>query len=332
MAFSEGQSLQKGKYTIDRVLNSGRFGVSYLAHDGREQRFVIKTFRDDIWQQQSDAEKEKWNNRALREGGLLAQFDHPYIVQFLKPFFEDGQVCLVMEYVAGTDLATLAEEKLPIEDALIYIQQVGEALKVVHAQKLVHRDVKPANIILRAGKPEVVLIDFGLAGKSESTLTMNTSTRQAGFAAPELYDSTAPVGSYTDVYSLGATLYALLVGVAPPVADQRRSDRLPAIAGVEKRVQGAIERAMALDWEKRLQTVDEFLDLLGVKIEARVNPEPDPQEILEHTRLQTRLGAQGVFWAVITLIVTVVLTLYGDELKRWLRPPVSVPTPQESQE
>ncbi|NEO84732.1 MAG: serine/threonine protein kinase [Spirulina sp. SIO3F2] len=326
MAFSEGQLLHDGQYTIERVLNSGRFGVSYLARAKRGQRVVIKTFRDEIWEQWG-GDKDKWNNQILQEAGLLARFDHPHIVEFFQPFIEDGQVCLVMEYVAGTDLATLAEQHLPLDEALDYVQQVGEALKVVHTEGLVHRDVKPANIMLRAGEPEVVLIDFGLAGGSETTLTVNTATRQAGFAAPELYDATVKAGSYTDVYGLGATLYALLAGVAPPAADQRRDDSLPPLAGVEKRVQRAIRQAMRLDWEARLQTVEEFLDLLGVDADE-LPPLPSPTSEGKHTRLQT-------YVAIVTLVVTIVgigVGVFGDELKGWLRRPEPTPTPQETQD
>ncbi|NJL89405.1 MAG: hypothetical protein HC916_06090 [Coleofasciculaceae cyanobacterium SM2_1_6] len=83
MAFIAGQVLQNGKYTIDRPLNQGRFGISYLAHNKRNQKVVIKTFRDDAWQNLNDADQEETNNRLLREAGVLGGYNHPHIVNFI---------------------------------------------------------------------------------------------------------------------------------------------------------------------------------------------------------------------------------------------------------
>lgn len=276
MAFSTGQQLQDGKYAIDRSLNQGRFGVSYLAHDKHNQRFVIKTFKDDTWQGFFNDKKKQMNRRWLREAGVLSRLErHPHIIQFYEPFLEREQVCLVMEYIDGQDLASLSTPTLPVATALKYIRQIGSALQVVHAQGLVHRDVKPANIMLRAGKPEVVLIDFGLAGGNDETITMNNSTREEGFTAPELYDPNQKAKAYTNVYSLGATLYKLLSGESPPSAEERlkqerlkkTKDKLPPLPKtVDQGIYDAIARAMELDWEERLQTVDKFLDLLNIPL------------------------------------------------------------------
>ncbi|NJL91734.1 MAG: serine/threonine protein kinase [Coleofasciculaceae cyanobacterium SM2_1_6] len=248
MAFTTGQKLQDGKYTIDRLLNEGRFGISYLAHDKQNQRVVIKTFRDDTWQHLSTNERGKENNRLLREGGELGQFDHPHIVKFHRPFLEQGQACLVMEYIDGQDLASIAVQKLPVNIALEYIRQIGSALQEIHLKRKVHRDVKPGNIMLRAGKPEVVLIDFGLASVINETITMNENTREKGFTAPELYDPHEKAQPYSDVYSLGATLYALLSGQAPPSVQERSrigKSKLPALPST---VDKGIYEAIAEPW------------------------------------------------------------------------------------
>lgn len=342
MAFITGQQLQDGKYAIDRSLNQGRFGVSYLAHNKQNQRVVIKTFKDDIWQGFFNNKKKQMNRRWMREAGVLSRFDHnPHIVQFYEPFLEHGKVCLVMEYIDGQDLASLAQQTLPVDTALKYIQQIGSALRVIHGQGLVHRDVKPANIMLRAGKSEVVLIDFGLAGGSDETMTMNTSTRESGFAAPELYDPNEKAQPYTDVYGLGATLYTLLSGHAPLSAPERAKkgqDKLPPLPQIDQRIYHAIEQAMEWDWDKRLQTVDDFLNLLddvAVPRKPEVNApdiEPIPEHAqlaLEETRRQTRIGAYTLYITAISAVVAILLGLFGQEMKSFLLSPFSQPVPEQ---
>ena len=336
MAFTPGQQLQNGKYVIDRSLNQGRFGVSYLAHDKRNQRLVIKTFQDDTWQNLTAEEKDRINNRWLREGGVLSRFNDPHIVQFYEPFLEQGQVCLVMEYIDGQDLASLSSQILPVEKALEYIQQIGSALQVIHAQGLVHRDVKPGNIMLRAGKPEAILIDFGLAGNKDDTITMNQTTREKGFTAPELYDPSQKAQPYTDVYSLGATLYKLLSGQSPPSAEERAKkgkDKLPSLPqSVDNRIYRAIERAMESDWEKRLQTVDEFLSLLGLSIAEKSISNPIDQEALAETRRQTRVGIYTLYVTGISIFIAILLALFGQELKSFLISPFQQSAPEQRQE
>lgn len=337
MAFSTGQELQNGKYVIDRLLNEGRFGVSYRAHDKHGDRLVIKTFRDDIWQNLNADEQDKENNRLLREGGELSQFDHPHIVKFYKPFLEQGQVCLVMEYIDGQDLASIAAQKLPVDTALEYIQQIGLALQEIHSKRKVHRDVKPGNIMLRAGKPEVVLIDFGLAGVIDETITMNDTTREKGFTAPELYDKNQKAQPYTDVYSLGATLYKLLSGQSPPSAEERAKkgkDKLPPLPqSIDNKIYRAIAKAMELDFEDRLQTVDEFLSLLSPFMSPKTDIDrPASRQINDPDPLvltQTRFTIYGVGVGVVAILVTILLTLFGQELKNFIMSPLSPPVPEQ---
>lgn len=331
MAFIPKQELQNGKYIIDRSLNQGRFGVSYLAHNKQNQRVVIKTFKDDIWQNLSDADKEKTNNRLMREYSGLSKCNHPHIVKFHGSFLEQRQLCLVMEYIDGQDLDSLSQPILPVDTALEYIRQIGSALKVVHGQGLVHRDVKPANIMLRSGKPEVVLIDFGLAGSSDETITMNTSTRESGFAAPELYDANEKAQPYTDVYGLGATLYTLLSGQVPLDAQKRSTrgkDKLQTLP-VDDRINRAITRAMKLEWEDRFQTVDEFLASLGLFTSEEPSPDPYTRLALEETRRQTRIGAYTLYITAISAVVAILLGLFGQEMKSFLMSPFSKPVPEQ---
>ncbi|MEQ9232552.1 serine/threonine protein kinase [Coleofasciculus sp. E2-BRE-01] len=134
-------------------------------------------------------------------------------------FKEGDQVCLVMEYIQGQDLTHA--NRLTEKEALRYIRQIGSALMVVHENNLVHRDVRPANIIMRQGKREAVLIDFGLAVGFDHPLTTINPTTADGFTPLELYHVDAERGAYTDVYSLAATLYQLLTGEKPPSVRDR---------------------------------------------------------------------------------------------------------------
>jgi eukaryotic-like serine/threonine-protein kinase len=111
--------------------------------------------------------------------------------------------------------------------AVPLIPQIGAALAEVHKHELAHRDVKPQNIMLRAGKSDAVLIDFGLIQKFDNPLTnVKPSSGSDGFAPLEMYLSNRPCGAYTDIYTLAATLYYLLVGKLPPKALDRNDPNI----------------------------------------------------------------------------------------------------------
>ncbi len=128
------------------------------------------------------------------------------------PFVEGDLACLPVEYLVGDSLAKRQQPMLTESVALAYVRQVGKALAVVHGQGLVHRDIRPSNIFLRieGSRVDAVLTGFGLAVNCDTALT-RTRTRELidGFSPFELYGRDRPVGAYTDVYSLAATLYEL---------------------------------------------------------------------------------------------------------------------------
>ncbi|NEP44324.1 MAG: serine/threonine protein kinase, partial [Okeania sp. SIO2H7] len=220
MALQKGDKLNNGKYTIEETLKVGRFCITYLATvNSSVPKVVIKTPKDEMYEYVQDI--ERCNNNLLAEASALSSCKHPHIVKFKKHFTEGEKVYLVMEHIAGDNLAnlleTLPDKIMPEPQALTYIKQIGEALTAVHKSELVHRDVKPDNIILRAGKEEAILIGFGLARGLEDILTTvnltiydNLDPTIYAFFAPELYGPTTNRGPYTDVYSLAATLYFLL--------------------------------------------------------------------------------------------------------------------------
>jgi len=277
MAWASGQKLQGGKYTIEQELGEGGFGITYRARDNNGQKVVIKTLNETV---QRRADFAKFQQDFLNEALRLARCSHPHIVR-VDEVIQEGQLwCIVMEYIDGEDLASRVENKgaLPEVEALRYIQQIGEALTVVHNNGLLHRDVKPQNIMLRSGKSEAVLIDFGIAREFTPNLTQtHTQMFAEGFAPIEQYDKRAKRGAYTDVYALAATLYSLLTGEVPMLAPLRAIN--PSFlepkeinSTISNRVNQAILKGMELKPENRPQTIQEWLALLQIDNDDCASP------------------------------------------------------------
>ncbi|MFB2768773.1 serine/threonine protein kinase [Pelatocladus sp. BLCC-F211] len=273
MAWANGDRLQNGKYTIERELGRGRFGITYLVKNRNGDRLVIKTLNDDLLNSLSQSERDRLETMFLREGLKLTHCQHQHIVQVTDTFKEGEHSCLVMEYVDGVSLADRRQQRLSESEALRYIQQIGEALIVVHENHLIHRDVRPGNIILRVreGQPEAVLIDFGLALDFDHILTTNrTKETSEGFTPPELYAQNTQANAYSDIYSLAATLYVLLTGQTPVSALRRKIDKARLVPPkdindqISDRTNRAILTGMKLDPKQRSQSMREWLDLLGL--------------------------------------------------------------------
>ena len=204
------------------------------------------------------------------EGLRLALCRHPHIVEVENVFDEDNLPCMVMEYINGEDLGKRITEKgaLSEAEALLYIQQIGDALTLVHDKGLLHRDLKPNNIMIRAGKQEAVLIDFGIARQFVSgAVQQHTQNFTPGYAPPEQYLPDAERGEYIDIYALAATLYALLTGQLPMPAPARLQNfTLKPVKdfnfGISDRVNDAIMKGMALNYKFRPQSIIQWLNLL----------------------------------------------------------------------
>ncbi|MCT7956524.1 serine/threonine protein kinase [Laspinema palackyanum] len=315
MSLQAGETLHGGDYQVLRSLNQGRVGISYLAQRKGGDRVVIKTLRDDVLAQLTLDKRDKLNNKLLKEAVRLARCHHPHIVRCFDSFLERGQPFIVMEFVAGDDLASLPTKTLPEEEALTYIRQVGEALTVVHREGWVHRDIKPANIMLRAGKFEAVLIDFGVTKGFDETLTSIDSSNTDGFSPPELYDPNEQAKPYSDVYGLAATLYNLLSGDVPPNAQkrvnlQRKDQKLPDIPGVSAETNWAIRQGMELDYGDRPQTIEEFLALLPVPQGVKPLPPQPPRDP------NFRLNLYMLFVAILAIFVTIIVTIFGQDIRQ----------------
>lgn len=284
-ALLRGTKLQQGKFTVGRVLGQGGFGITYKGGDPALGRVVaIKELflRDECVRHGAQvmippharvpaAEFDRAKQRFVEEARTVARFNHPGIVGVHTMFEENGTAYMVMEYVHGRTLGDLLEANggvLSERDALTYVSALGPALKQLHRNGVLHRDLNPANVVIKADGV-AVLVDFGAARDFTADMTRNFSVfLTEGYAPLEQYGSRARLGAYTDVYALGATLYHLLTGRIPV----RATDRVNGIALTEPRginvmvsgkVSEAVMKAMAIRAPERYQSVDELLRSLA---------------------------------------------------------------------
>jgi len=213
-AFVPGTVLN-GLYRIDRELGRGALGVVYEATDlGLQRKVALKRLRDEL--AFDDAELEK----LLAEARLAAALKHPNIVETYSAFEERGQAFFVLEYVDGRSLEELLPEgkTAPLRWALGVVRQTAAALDYAHDQGMLHRGLKPSNVLIDRGGA-VKVSDFGIAFQARASAQKLTrfqlgTRREPPYDAPELKKGQAPVRE-SDVYSLAAVLHRILVGRAP---------------------------------------------------------------------------------------------------------------------
>jgi serine/threonine protein kinase len=262
-----GKQLQGGKYTLDALLGQGGFGITFRAtHHFLGQTVVIKTLN---LLNQNHPQFSKMEAQFQDEARRLALCIHPNIVR-VNDFFEEEEVpYLVMDYIPGQTLEQIIfpNQPLPEATAIHYIQQIGMALEVVHQNGLLHRDIKPHNIILRQGSQEVILIDFGIAREfTDGKPQTHTSLISEGYAPIEQYVMQERRTPATDVYGLAATLYALVTAQVPQASILRDRRPMPAPRDLRPELSvalnQAIMRGMAVEARYRPNTVTQWLALL----------------------------------------------------------------------
>jgi serine/threonine-protein kinase len=262
-----GKTLSNGKYTLEEEIGRGGFGVTFKAtHHFLRQTVVIKTLNEALRNDRNFAEfQRKFQDEARR----LAICSHPNIVRVSDFFVEDDLSFMVMDYIPGPTLEEVIfpNRPLPEATAIHYVRQIGSALRVIHQNGLLHRDIKPQNIILREGTQDVVLIDFGIAREFTPDRTQtHTNMLSAGYAPIEQYLAQEKRSPATDVYGLAATLYALLTATIPVASVLRQHQPMPEPRDLQPYVSAAVNhavlRGMALYASDRPSSVDQWLTML----------------------------------------------------------------------
>ncbi len=210
-----GQTL-KGRYRIEALIGRGGMAEVYKAWDRRRQHHVaVKVMREDL------AEDVEFLRRFRREAEALARLAHRNIVRFYSFERDDYLAFIVMDYVEGTTLRRrildTEEQPLPLDEALSIAQQVCAALHYAHGENVLHRDVKPGNIMIRPDG-QVLVTDFGIAKAADSATATTVMPGTPAYMSPEQCRS-EPLDPRTDVYSLGIVVFEMLAGRRPFVGD-----------------------------------------------------------------------------------------------------------------
>jgi hypothetical protein len=266
------------RYRLESKLGSGGMSTVFLARDETLERWVaIKVMHREISDQPDQIE------RFRREARAVAQLSHPNVVAVIDAGEDGGYPYIVLEYVEGETLKQRIERlgRLPVDEAVAYAIEIGRGLAAAHARRMVHRDVKPQNVLIDAeGRAKVT--DFGIARSLESDGLTKTG-RVLGttdYVAPEQAMGHG-VDSRSDIYSLGVLLYEMLTGEVPfraetvvgvamkhvnedmPDVQERRPEISSALAAV-------IERATSKDPKKRYDDMEAFLAELEGALEVEV--------------------------------------------------------------
>jgi Tol biopolymer transport system component len=320
----------EGRYRIEREVGEGGMATVYLAADLKHERKVaLKVLRPEL-------AAVVGADRFLAEIKTTANLQHPHILPLFDSGEAEGFLFYVMPYVEGESLRERLdrEHQLPVQEAVTIVTKVAGALQTAHERRVIHRDIKPANILLSKGEPLVA--DFGIAlavsaagGKrlTETGLSLGTPH----YMSPEQVTADRELDGRSDVYSLGASLYEMLVGRPPfeaasaqAVVAKILTTDPPRVAAerstVPAHVDGAVRRALAKLPADRFDTPSRFAEALT---RAELMPLPSPAEDgaggLRVARVEVRRWHAG---AVVGLaLVAVAAAVLG-----WLRPPGTPPS------
>ncbi|MFI3326901.1 MAG: serine/threonine-protein kinase [Clostridia bacterium] len=288
--FLKPSTILHNRYIIGYALGFGGFGITYKAWDInlntavaiKEYFYASLATRDENTQDvivNSEKKIEEFmhfKDAFLDEARCTAKFNKSSNIVNVYEYFEEHQTAyMVMEFLVGSPLnSIMKKENLSVESALDYTNQVISALKDVHKENIIHRDISPDNIfVLNGGK--VKLIDFG-AARSAFSETELTQILKPGFAPQEQYRSDDKQGPWTDIYALGATTYYMLTGVKPVESTNRISineDPLESPKAlnpeISENINNTILRAMSIEIHLRFQNLDEFENALNGKVIVR---------------------------------------------------------------
>jgi eukaryotic-like serine/threonine-protein kinase len=299
------------RYEIEELVGAGGMSSVYKAHDALLDRHVALKI---LHQHYND--DEEYVERFRREARSVAKLAHPNIVTVIDRGEEGGRQFIVFEYVAGENLKQLVDRSgaLPVRRAVELALEIARALAFAHDQGLVHRDVKPQNVLLNGdGEPKVT--DFGIArsldvehGMTQTGTVLGTSN----YIAPE-QASGRPVDAQTDVYSLGVVLFELLTGEVPfpgdnfvTVAMKHINEPPPSLLekrpDVPLRLAAVVDRALEKDQRDRFVSMHEFASELETVLAELGSPDDDRTAIVRSAVVREsrpRVAARRSRWPLV---------------------------------
>ncbi len=314
-----GTKLLKGQYTIVSYLNSGGFGITYLAKDSLDRNVVIKECFPSSFCRRSKAmvsarsrahtaELRSVVQLFVREARSLAKIVHPNIVAVHQVFEDNGTAYMAIDYIDGLDLQQIIDGQgnMPTPDQIVELtDKLLHAVGFIHANDMLHRDISPDNILVDK-KGEPILIDFGAAREQASQTNRAMSALRVvkdGYSPQEFYIAGSEQGPWSDLYALGASLYHLISGDAPVNGQARLAalaeDRTDPYQPLDGRFPGyppgflkAIDTALRTLPKQRLQSADQWLAMFrspAVELQA---PQ-DPIEVAVHELVQNAQAKSG---------------------------------------
>ncbi len=311
-------TILNGRYLIGKAIGSGGFGILYKAWDLKlEAEVAVKEFfcsrlmtravgvSDVIVGKKSEtvSEYEYRKARFLDEARNLAKFtDSKFIPNVFEFFEENNTAYFVMELLHGEDLSCYLKKhggKISADFAVFIATEAGNALSLLHSKGIVHRDVAPDNIfIISDGELHSVLLDLGAAYLPDASHDVIDIILKPGYSPPEQYDSMKGVGVWSDIYALGATVYAAVTGVKPDEASNRKiEDKVipphELDSNIPENLSNAIMKAMAVEPHMRFKTVKDFLKAL--------NGEKKVITLVKEKKLRKRRRLSGIVAAFLCL-------------------------------
>ena len=324
-ALEIGKTFGGGRYIVERVLGIGGFGITYyVRHIELGVHYAVKEFfisgkcvRESdrstvLLQNINQSRYDKLKKRFADEARTLVALNNPHVVKVIDIFEENNTSYIVMEYVPGITMQQKVdgEGKLSVPEAINCMGQLAEAVSYIHDKGILHRDIKPDNVMITPDN-RVVLVDFGSAREFVNDEVQNqTAIVTQGYAPIEQYAANGKKGNYTDIYALGGVFYFALTGEKPMDATSRTQEEMKSPKELNPDIPDAVNKtimkAMEMKPEERYQTVHDFMvDLVGKKAACG---ETEPQKDDVGARKKWVIPIVVVFVALATILAVVLFS------------------------